>query len=94
MARRLMERGASAAMPRAVGCEACGGTGYVGRVLVVESMQLGDATRDALMAGEALGEIERAAKAAGTFVPFASYAALLMARKMISASEALLAVAE
>jgi type IV pilus assembly protein PilB len=94
VARRLMERGASAAMPRAVGCEACGGTGYVGRVLVVESMQLGDATRDALMAGEALGDIEKAARAAGTFVPFASYASLLMARKMISASEALLAVAE
>jgi type IV pilus assembly protein PilB len=94
VARKLMERGASAAMPRAVGCDACGGTGYVGRVLVVESMQLNDATRDALMAGEALGEIERAAKAAGTFVPFATYASLLMARKMISASEALLAVAE
>ncbi|MFO0605654.1 MAG: ATPase, T2SS/T4P/T4SS family [Polyangiales bacterium] len=94
VARKLMERGASAAMPRAVGCDACGGTGHAGRVLVVESLQLNDATRDALMAGEALGEVERAARAAGTFVPFASYASLLMARKMISASEALLAVAD
>ncbi len=94
VARRLMERGSSAALPRAVGCDACNGTGYAGRVLVLESMQLTDATRDALMAGEALGEIERAALAAGTFQPFAAYASLLMARRMISASEALLAVAD
>lgn len=94
VARRLMERASSASLPRAVGCDACNGTGYAGRVLVLESMQLTDATRDALMAGEALGDIERAAMAAGTFQPFSSYASLLMARRMISASEALLAVAD
>jgi type IV pilus assembly protein PilB len=94
VARKLLERGASVALPRAVGCDACSGTGHLGRVLVVEALQINDATRDALMAGEALGEIERSARSAGNFVPFASYASLLMARKMISASEALLAVAD
>lgn len=94
VARKLMERASSATLPRAVGCDACNGTGYAGRVLVLESMQFTDAIRDALMAGEALGEIERAALAAGTFQPFSAYASLLMARRMISASEALLAVAD
>jgi type IV pilus assembly protein PilB len=94
VARRLMERGSTPSLPRAVGCDACNGTGYAGRVLVLESMQLTDATRDGLMTGESLSDIERAAQAAGTFQPFASYASLLMARRMISASEALLAVAD
>ncbi len=94
VARRLLEPGANAALPRAVGCEQCNGTGYAGRVLVVESMQFTDATRDALMAGEALGEVEKSARAQGAFVPFSAYAAMLMARRMISASEALLAVAD
>lgn len=94
VARKLIERGATVALPRAVGCEACNGTGYAGRVLVIESMQMSDATRDALMAGEALGDITRAARAANAFIPFAAYASLLMARRMIAASEALLAVAE
>jgi type II secretory ATPase GspE/PulE/Tfp pilus assembly ATPase PilB-like protein len=94
VARRLMERGSSASLPRAVGCDACNGTGYAGRVLVIESLQMTDATRDALMAGHALGEIEKTACAAGSFLPFSAYASQLMVRRMISASEALLAVAD
>jgi type II secretory ATPase GspE/PulE/Tfp pilus assembly ATPase PilB-like protein len=89
-----MERGSSASLPRAVGCDACNGTGYAGRVLVIESLQMTDATRDALMAGHALGEIEKTACAAGSFLPFSAYASQLMVRRMISASEALLAVAD
>lgn len=93
-ARRLVERGAAPSLPRAVGCEACQGTGYQGRVLVVEHLQVSEATRDALMAGEALGDILRAAQERRAWQPFHASAALLMARKLISPSEALLAVAE
>lgn len=91
-ARGLVERGASSLLPRAVGCDACQQTGYAGRVAVVETLQLTDELRDALMAGEALASVEQTARARKLLAPFAGYAASLMARKMVAASEALLAV--
>lgn len=93
-ARRLIEPGTTPGLPRAVGCEACQGTGYAGRVLVAESLQMTEEVRTLLMAGTALGEVEKAALNSRALQPFSSYAAQLMARKMISASEALLAVSE
>ncbi|TMA21898.1 MAG: cyclic nucleotide-binding domain-containing protein, partial [Deltaproteobacteria bacterium] len=35
------------ALPRAVGCDACGGSGYVGRAVVVEALQITDSVREA-----------------------------------------------
>lgn len=67
---------------------------YAGRVLVAESLQMTEEVRTLLMAGTALGEVEKAALNSRALQPFSSYAAQLMARKMISASEALLAVSE
>jgi type IV pilus assembly protein PilB len=93
-ARKLLEKGSTPSLPRAVGCDACNGTGHAGRVLVVESLQVTDTIRDALMADETPGEIEKQAQSKGSFQSFSAYASLLMARRMISASEALLAVAD
>jgi type IV pilus assembly protein PilB len=93
VAKKLLEKGSTASLPRAVGCDACQGTGYSGRVLVVETLQCTEKVRDAIIAGESLPEIERAALKEGAFVSFSAYASLLMARRMISPGEALLAVA-
>ena len=92
VARGLVERGAATPLPRPVGCDACGGTGYVGRVAILEALELRDASRNMLMAGLPLGEIEKQAAEAGALIPFRRYAGLLMARNLISPSEALLVV--
>ena len=94
VARRLAERGGSATFPRAVGCDACAGTGYAGRVAVVESLALNEDVRTALMTGEPLTDVARAASQAKLYQTFSQGASYLMARKLIAATEALLAVAE
>lgn len=54
----------SARLPR--GCERCGGTGYQGRMVLVESLPLQDAgLSEAILARSELAEIERRALAAG-----------------------------
>lgn len=93
-ARKLVERGAALALPRAVGCELCQGTGYRGRVLVIESLLLDETSREGLLTGQTISDVLRIAQRARTWQPFHLSAALLMARKLISPSEALLAMAE
>ncbi|MEZ4391365.1 MAG: ATPase, T2SS/T4P/T4SS family [Polyangiales bacterium] len=93
-ARRLAERGARAPLPRAVGCDHCGGTGYSGRVAVTECLSLNEELRAAMMTGEGLDEVMRGAARAKALHTFAQCASFLMARKVIAATEALLAVAE
>lgn len=93
-ARRLVDRGASVPLPRAVGCDACAGTGFSGRVAVIESLALSEDVRTALMTGEGLPEVARAAAQAKGYLTFTQGASFLMSRKMIAATEALLAVAE
>ena len=91
-ARGLADRAAPAPLPRPIGCNECGGTGYVGRVAVIEALELRDTSKNLLMAGVPLGEIEKQAAESGALIPFRRYAALLMARNLISPSEALLVV--
>lgn len=94
VARRLADRAASPSFPRAVGCDACNGTGYAGRVAVTECLSLNEELRTAIMTGEGFGEVTRAASQARAMHTFAQCASFLMARKVIAATEALLAVAE
>jgi type IV pilus assembly protein PilB len=94
VARRLAERGASVTLPRAVGCDACNGTGYAGRVAVTEGLALNEELRAALMTGDGFAELAKAAAQARALHTFAQCASFLMARKVIAATEALLAVAE
>lgn len=89
----VIERGAQPALPRAVGCPACSGTGYAGRVAVVEMLALDDALRAQIMAGAAPAAIERAALDAGLLVSFRRSALQLMQRQLISPAEALLTLA-
>ncbi len=49
-------------------------------------------TRNLLMGGVPLGDIEKQAVESGALTPFRRYAALMMARNLISPSEALLVV--
>jgi type IV pilus assembly protein PilB len=92
-ARGLVERSAPVPLPRAVGCPECNNTGYVGRVAVLEVLQLTDVLRAQIMADTALGELEKLAIDAGALIPFRRYASYLMSRQMITPSEALLVVA-
>ncbi|MCE9573697.1 MAG: Flp pilus assembly complex ATPase component TadA [Deltaproteobacteria bacterium] len=92
-ARGLVERSAPVPLPRAVGCPECNQTGYVGRVAVLEIMQLTDVLRAQIMSGVALGELEKLATDSGALVPFRRYASYLMSRQMLTPTEALLVVA-
>jgi type IV pilus assembly protein PilB len=93
VARKLVPSRRRAKAPRAVGCGACGHTGYNGRVAVVEAMTINDELRDALMVGETLTEVESIANAAQMYFPFYACASYLMSRSTISAADALMAVA-
>ena len=92
-ARGLVDRASAVPLPRAVGCGECNGTGYLGRVAVLEAFELKDNARAMLMAGLPLGELEKHATDGGALTPFRRYASALMARNLISPSEALLVVA-
>ena len=50
---------------RAKGCEQCGGTGYRGRLSIIELLSITDTVRDLILKHAAAIEIERAARADG-----------------------------
>ena len=85
---------ASAGLPRAVGCDACNHTGYVGRVAICEALEITEEVRTALSSGKTLGEVEELAMQSGALMPFSSYAAALMELQLVSANEVLLTVAD
>ena len=82
------------ALPRAVGCDACGGTGYVGRAVVVEALQINDPVRDAISAGKPLDQVQDAAEESRALMPFVDYARTLLQKQVISAAEVLLSLAD
>jgi type IV pilus assembly protein PilB len=81
-------------MPIAFGCEACNHTGQAGRAVVVEALTVTDELRNALGAGRPLAEVEALALQSGALLPFASYAAALLGRHLVGATEILGALAE
>jgi type II secretory ATPase GspE/PulE/Tfp pilus assembly ATPase PilB-like protein len=93
VARRIVDK-SEQLLPRAVGCDACGGTGYVGRAVVVESLQLTDAIREALTSGRSLAEVQQLAAQGRALLPFLDYSKFLLHRQIISASEVLLSLAD
>ncbi len=60
------EVAASMVCYRGIGCAACNGTGYKGRVALYEVMPMVDPIRDAVLAGASSAEIKRVAIEAGT----------------------------
>lgn len=92
-ARRLVEKGSQIRIPRAVGCDGCGRTGYLGRTAVIESLVVTDDIRNALMSGQPMNEVEKLALQSKALTPFHSYASYLMTRNLISGADALMAVA-
>ena len=78
---------------RPVGCDACGHSGFAGRVAVVESLQVTDEIRASMMAGRPLADVRREAVEAHRLITFQRYAAFLLAQGFIGASDALLTVA-
>ncbi len=93
IARKIVDRGTQV-LPVAVGCDACGGTGYVGRAVVVEALQITDAVRDAIASGKPLSEVETVAEESRALLPFIDYARVLLQKQVISASEVLLSLAD
>ena len=93
VARKLVDKGEQV-LPRAVGCDACNGSGYVGRAVVVECLQVTDALREAISTGKSLAEIQSQALSIGALLPFSEYAKHLLQKQIISASEVLLSLAD
>lgn len=94
VARKVLAAGASGELPQPVGCDACHRTGYVGRLAVVEALQLTDDVRHLLAAGESLARVYDAAVKGDAIVTFASTASKLLNGGLITAADALLVVAE
>jgi type IV pilus assembly protein PilB len=95
IARKVMDAAQSSApLPRAVGCDACNRTGYVGRAVVVEAFQVTDEARAALASGRPLAQIAPFAITSRALLPFAAYAAALLQKQVISATEVLAALVE
>jgi type II secretory ATPase GspE/PulE/Tfp pilus assembly ATPase PilB-like protein len=80
-------------LPRPVGCEACGQSGFAGRVAVIESLQVTDEIRAPLMAGLPLADVRRQASEARLLISFRQYAAFLLAKSIIGPSDAMLTLA-
>jgi type IV pilus assembly protein PilB len=93
IAHRVVEKGTQT-LPRPVGCDACAGTGYVGRAAVVESLQINDAVRDAIADGRPLAEVQQIARDGRALVRFLDCARHLLQKQIISASEVLLSLAD
>ena len=93
VARKIVPKGEQL-LPRAVGCDACAGSGYVGRAAVVEALQINDAVREAVATGKSLAEVQQIAQEGRALVPFIDYARTLLQKQVISASEVLLSVAD
>ncbi|HZX95636.1 MAG TPA: ATPase, T2SS/T4P/T4SS family [Myxococcales bacterium] len=94
LASRGIVRPGEQMLPRAVGCDACAGTGYVGRAVVVEALQINDAVREAVAAGKPLSEVQQIARESRALLPFVDYARALLQKQVISPSEVLLSIAE
>jgi len=94
VASRLIDKGSSVQLPRPVGCDACNKTGFLGRIAVVESLIAGEEFKNALALGQPLQEVLKSAAGAKQFLPMRWYASYLMSRRLISAADAILAVAE
>jgi type IV pilus assembly protein PilB len=93
IAHRVVEKGTQT-LPRPLGCDACAGTGYVGRAAVVESLQINDAVREAIADGRPLPEVQQIARESRALVRFLDCARHLLSKQVISASEVLLALAD
>jgi type IV pilus assembly protein PilB len=81
-------------LPRAVGCDACAGTGYVGRAAVLECLQMTDGLREAVSSGKSFAEVRNDALADGALLPAVDYARFLLQKQIISASEVLVSLAD
>ena len=93
VSRKIVERGTQV-LPHAVGCDACAGTGYVGRAVVVEALQITDPVREAISSGKSLSDVETIAEDNRALSPFLDYARVLLQKQVISASEVLLSLAD
>jgi type II secretory ATPase GspE/PulE/Tfp pilus assembly ATPase PilB-like protein len=93
LARKIVDRGTQV-LPHAVGCDACGGSGYVGRAAVVEALQITDAVRDAIASGKPLSDVQQIADDNRALLPFIEYARVLLQKQVISPSEVLLSLAD
>ena len=94
VARKIVSRAGTTALPRPVGCPACQQSGYLGRVPVHELLIFDDGLRGTLARGATPSELLEDAKERNRFASFAQSAAMLMARRQVAPGDALLVVAE
>jgi len=88
-ARDLIPRAGTTKLPRAIGCDACAGTGFFGRMPVVEVFAFDPELRMMTASAHAIAEILQRASVSGRFISFAHSARLLMARRILAPADAL-----
>ena len=87
--RDLIPKAGVTKLPRAMGCEACAGSGFFGRIPVVEVFCFDPGTRMMIAAGQPFVEVLAKAEAAGFYLSFAQSARMLMARRVLAPADAL-----
>jgi len=92
--RKVLDQVHPAGLPHPVGCEQCNHSGYIGRVVICEALQVTDEIRHALADKKPLSEIEKLASELKALVTFPMYSAALMMKQAISPNEVLLSVAD
>jgi type IV pilus assembly protein PilB len=93
VARKIIDK-SDMLLPRPVGCDACAGTGYIGRAAILECLQVTDGLREAIASGKSFAEVHAIAVEEKALIPAVEYARFLLQKQMISASEVLVAMAE
>jgi type IV pilus assembly protein PilB len=93
VARKIIDK-SDLLLPRPVGCDACAGTGYIGRAAILECLQVTDGLREAIASGKSFAEVHAIAVEEKALIPAVEYARFLLQKQMISASEVLVAMAD
>jgi len=88
--RHVLSHGGPTMLPTPVGCQQCGGTGYIGRVAVQEVLRFDDHLRGLLTEGVSPEGLCQEGVKRGLFTSFSMAAAYLISRRVLAPSDALL----
>ncbi|NKJ09002.1 GspE/PulE family protein [Rhizobium sp. SG741] len=86
VSQRLLRLTCSACHDHDVGCQTCGGTGYHGRKVAYEILEVTEIIRSKITSGASNGEIEDAARSSG-MVPIRQYAQVMHKRGLTTQAE-------
>ena len=86
---RILNMESSASLSRERGCAECAGTGWRGRVAILEAMKVTPAIREAIISGSSSDRLYELAKLEDTIITYGSYSAFLLREGLTTPNEVL-----